>query len=253
MQARTGVITIGFGHAGRLEAMAAGGEVDDALQIDAVVGGRNRIRLVQEIHFELAGAEFGRCRIGRQAHVIAIFAHGLEEVFHRSGRAHVIELVALDLAVHDKRLRRHRHAGFAEIRLHHVEFEFGRDNRRQALLLEAFQYVCEDGARADVMRLSVKRVHGGKHLLGTGGTQGRVVSEFLSGVQIPSGSPSVSEILVMSSLSSPQMSSDCVEAGRRTVFFQTLSSAFSGIILPRRSPFMPTSSTSIRAEGSAAV
>ena len=78
------------------------------------------------------------------------------------------------------------------------------------------------------------------------GAQGIGACERRSGIHTPSGSPIDSDRPVRSSLSSPQMSSDWVEEGKRTLPSQTFFSASRGICLPRRSPFMPTRRISIR-------
>ncbi len=54
MQAGAGVVAIGLGHAGGFESMPAGGEIDDALQVDAVVGGSHRVACAK-VDLELAG------------------------------------------------------------------------------------------------------------------------------------------------------------------------------------------------------
>ena len=147
MQAGAGVLGIGLGHAGGFQPVMAGRLFGKTLEVDAIVGGSQRIRAVQQVDLELAGAEFRRGGVGRQALSLGPAAQRLQIAFERIDGGHVVELIAVRLAAIGKALRRTRAAGLAPVVFDHVEFQLGGDDRRQAARVVFLQHRGEDGAR----------------------------------------------------------------------------------------------------------
>ena len=148
---------------GRLDAVALGRRLDDALEQHAVVGRGQRVVGVHQVDLVLAGREFGAHR--RRGDVLRGTERGdlgeqLGEVVELGDAVNLQRIRAPPGARHDRHLR---HAVGGALGVDQVELELDRDDRGQAVLGEALddagQNVARVGDEPAAVRLEGRHQH----------------------------------------------------------------------------------------------
>ena len=134
------------------------------LEVDAIVGGGEGIRPVQEVDLELARAKLGCGGVRRQALRLRPGAHRLQVTVQRIDRTHVVELKAVRLPAECKAFRRARPSGLAPVVLHHIEFQLGGHHWCESAFLISLKQGGKDGARVHEARAAIELVHRGENL-----------------------------------------------------------------------------------------